>query len=154
MIFQNDVITKEKLHSITMEIPPMIVKNLWDTIVATSSASNIARLTAAVEKIILDGYPLSILLSLVTSYVVNNTGWNQCRMMILDLEDKKKAEICLELARADKAVCDGCDEELLLLSTCCTLVKLVSSVCCPGHSKSVIYLLLGFQFMSQATSYH
>ena len=74
MIFQKDAITKEKLHSITMEIPPMIVKNLWDTIVATTTASSIMRLSAAVEKVILDGYPLSILLSLLTSYVVNNTG--------------------------------------------------------------------------------
>ncbi|KNB44092.1 replication factor C subunit [Blastocystis sp. subtype 4] len=115
MIFQKDVITKEKLHGITMEIPPMVVKNLWDTIVATTAASSITRLSAAVEKVILDGYPLSILLSLLTSYVVNNT----------ELEDEKKAEICLELARADKAVCDGCDEELLLLGTCCTLVKLL-----------------------------
>ena len=73
----------------------------------------------------LDGYPLSILLSLLTSYVVNNTGWNLGRVMRIELEDEKKAEICLELARADKAVCDGCDEELLLLGTCCTLVKLL-----------------------------
>ena len=125
MIFQKGVITKEKLHGITMEIPPMVVKNLWDTIVATTAASSITRLSAAVEKVILDGYPLSILLSLLTSYVVNNTGWNLGRVMRIELEDEKKAEICLELARADKAVCDGCDEELLLLGTCCTLVKLL-----------------------------
>ena len=56
---------------------------------------------------------------------MNNTGWNLGRVMRIELEDEKKAEICLELARADKAVCDGCDEELLLLGTCCTLVKLL-----------------------------
>ena len=43
----------------------------------------------------------------------------------VELSDAKKASISMEIAKADKAACDGCDEELVLLGTCCSIVKLL-----------------------------
>ena len=74
MIFQDGAITKENLQTITMIVPAVVVKNLWDTIVATKNAPNISRLMGTVEKIVLDGYPMGILISMLTSYVVTVEG--------------------------------------------------------------------------------
>ena len=74
MIFQDGNITKKDLQTITMVIPPMVLKNLWDTIVATKDSTNIVRLMQTVEKIILDGYPMGILISMLTNYVVTVEG--------------------------------------------------------------------------------
>ena len=41
---------KEGLEQISMVIPPLVVKGLWDAIKSTTKATNIARLAAAVEK--------------------------------------------------------------------------------------------------------
>ena len=57
-----------------MVIPPMVIRNLWDTIVATKDSTNIVRLMQTVEKIILDGYPMGILISMLTNYVVTVEG--------------------------------------------------------------------------------
>ena len=74
MIFQDGNITKKDLQTITMVIPPMVLKNLWDTIVATKDSTNIVRLMQTVEKIILDGYPMGILISMLTNHVVTVEG--------------------------------------------------------------------------------
>ena len=74
MIFQDGNITKKDLQTITMVIPPMVIRNLWDTIVATKDSTNIVRLMQTVEKIILDGYPMGILISMLTNYVVTIEG--------------------------------------------------------------------------------
>ena len=74
MIFQDGNITKKDLQTITMVIPPMVIRNLWDTIVATKDSTNIVRLMQTVEKIILDGYPMGILISMLTNYVVMIEG--------------------------------------------------------------------------------
>ena len=74
MIFQDGNITKKDLQTITMVIPPMVMKNLWDTIVATKNSSNIVYLMKTVETIILDGYPMGILISMLTNYVVTIEG--------------------------------------------------------------------------------
>ncbi|KAK8827945.1 hypothetical protein WA556_004577, partial [Blastocystis sp. ATCC 50177/Nand II] len=113
MIYRGEPVTKEGLEQISMVIPPLVVKGLWDAIKSTTKATNIARLAAAVEKIVLDGYPLSIVLSMLSEYVI------RCG----DLDDEKKSSICMVLANADKAAVDGCDEEITLLSACCSIVK-------------------------------
>ena len=39
------------------------------------------------------------------------------------MDDEKKSSMCIILANADKAAVDGCDEEITLLSACCSIVK-------------------------------
>ena len=74
MIYRNESVTKDALQQISMVIPPMVIKSLWDTMQATTKAANIARLSAAVEKLVLDGYPLSVVLSMLSEYVIRNSG--------------------------------------------------------------------------------
>ena len=52
----------------------MVVKNLWNVIQSAKNDPNVLRLQTTVEKIILDGYPLGILLSMFTDYVIHNAG--------------------------------------------------------------------------------
>ena len=47
----------------------------------------------------------------------------------IDLTDPVKAEISLIMANADKKAIDGCDEEITLLAACCSIVKVLLSVC-------------------------
>ena len=51
MIYRGEPVTKEGLEQISMVIPPLVVKGLWDAIKSTTKATNIARLAAAVEKL-------------------------------------------------------------------------------------------------------
>ena len=74
MIYRDESVTKDALQQISMVIPPMVIKSLWDTIKATTKAANIGRLSAAVEKLVLDGYPLSMVLSMLSEYVIRNNG--------------------------------------------------------------------------------
>ena len=74
MIYRGEPVTKEGLQQISMVIPPLVVKGLWDAIKSTTKATNIARLAAAVEKIVLDGYPRSIVLSMLSEYVIRCGG--------------------------------------------------------------------------------
>ena len=103
----------------------MVVKNLWNVIQSAKSDPTVFRLQTTVEKIILDGYPLGILLSMFTDFVIHNAGRVFWLHEQVEVSDEKKASICLALARADKAACDGCDEELLLLSTCCEVIQIL-----------------------------
>ena len=91
----------------------MIIKNIWDAIESTKTSTSIARITTTAEKIIMDGYPISIIISLLQKYILT----------VENLSDTAKAEISIILANADKKVSDGCDEELTLLSTCCSIAK-------------------------------
>lgn len=59
---------------VTKVIPTMVVKNLWNVIQSAKNDPNVLRLQTTVEKIILDGYPLGILLSMFTDYVIHNAG--------------------------------------------------------------------------------
>lgn len=52
----------------------MIIKNLWDAIFSTKEASNISRIHTVVEKVILDGYPVSVLLSLLEKHILAIDG--------------------------------------------------------------------------------
>ena len=91
----------------------MIIKNVWDAIESTKTSTSIARITTTVEKIIMEGYPVSMVISLLQKHMLTVEG----------LSDAVKAEISIILANADKKASDGCDEELTLLSTCCSIAK-------------------------------
>ena len=58
----------------------MVVKNLWNVIQSAKSDPTVLRLQTTVEKIILDGYPLGILLSMFTDFVIHSAG----RCMVID----------------------------------------------------------------------
>ena len=74
MIYRDEPVTKGALQKICMVVSPMEIKSLWDTIKSTARANSIARLSGAVEKLVLDGYPLSIILSLLSDYIIRNGG--------------------------------------------------------------------------------
>lgn len=57
-------------------IPPAIIQSLWDAIWATRNATNITRVSNAVEKVILDGYPVSVLISLLEKHILSiDSSW-------------------------------------------------------------------------------
>lgn len=115
-IYRSDHVTLESLQKIIFNIPEEVVFRLWNTIQCTHNASNLVKLIEVVESICLEGYPLSSLLAKLSDCSVDNK----------ELRDEQKAEIAMIIATADKAANDGCDGELILLDTCCSIVKCLS----------------------------
>lgn len=89
------------------------------------NASNITSLSTYVEKIVLDGYPIAMILSSLEKYIFTLDSLIFIVYWDVDVTDSQKADISLILANAEKAALDGCVEELTLLSTCCSIVKII-----------------------------
>lgn len=89
------------------------------------NASSITSLSTYVEKIVLDGYPIAMILSSLEKYIFTLDSLIFIVYWDVDVTDSQKADISLILANAEKAALDGCDEELTLLSTCCSIVKIL-----------------------------
>ena len=80
MIYQQEEITREKLQSISIVrfvkdhhhfqvIPQEVIKKLWNTMEGIKNASSITSLSTYVEKIVLDGYPIAMILSSLEKYI-------------------------------------------------------------------------------------
>ena len=80
MIYQQEEITREKLQSISIVrfvkdhhhfqvIPQEVIKKLWNTMEGIKNARRITSLSTYVEKIVLDGYPIAMILSSLEKYI-------------------------------------------------------------------------------------
>ena len=59
-------------------MPEIVIKNLWDAIKATKSASDIGRILNMVDKVVMEGYPVSVVLSLLERYIIGLEGRYIC----------------------------------------------------------------------------
>ncbi|KAK2659448.1 hypothetical protein Ddye_005981 [Dipteronia dyeriana] len=95
-------ISSKDLISVSGVIPQDVVEALFTA--CRSGDFDLAN--KEVNKIIAEGYPVSLLLSQIFDVVVEAE----------DISDEQKARICKRLAEADKCLVDGADEYLQLLN--------------------------------------
>ncbi|KAK4859304.1 hypothetical protein QYF36_003083 [Acer negundo] len=95
-------ISSNDLISVSGVIPQDVVEALFTA--CRSGDFDLAN--KEVNKIIAEGYPVSLLLSQIFDVVVEAE----------DISDEQKARICKRLAEADKCLVDGADEYLQLLN--------------------------------------
>ena len=99
-------------RAIVMEVsgtlPPNALNQVWEAV----TAGGFDKIAEAVRNVLAAGYSTTMLLSQFRDLVVQNT--------VDDVPDEVRADMLLDLARADRCLVDGADEHLQLMSVCST----------------------------------
>lgn len=99
--FNQNVLTAEVLYEAAGVVPGAEIADL----VAVCAKSTFSDVERKVKSMISDSYPLGQVLSQVQDYLVASK----------DVEDDRKARICVKFAQVDKRIADGANEALQLL---------------------------------------